>query len=327
MKLEMEQKMQKEKEKIIKKAEDIIREKDIEEKINTEKEKIKNAVKKLKKYKRVIPRGDPKIKPKKETFDISMWRVCAYFIIYSFLGYVIETLFALVNYGVLESRQSFLYGPFCSIYGLGAVVIILILKYKFSKNNHMLFLGGFLVGSVVEYIVSFFGEVILNVKWWDYSDRFLNINGRICFLYSIFWGILGVYLLKVINPKIDKFLDWLKKKINIHILRTFTLLLTIFLFVDCLFSAFAINVFLVRVCVEKNLPVSNKTEIVQLYNGIYDNEDMSNFIYKYIGNEKMLMTYPNLTVTLEDGSLKRVKEYYPEIKSYYYKFEKFNPSV
>ena len=52
-----------------------------------------------------------------------------------------------------------------------------------------------------------------------YCHRFLNINGRICFLYSIFWGILGVYLLKSVNPKIDKFIDWLLKKINIVIRR------------------------------------------------------------------------------------------------------------
>lgn len=325
MKLEMEQKIEQKKDKIIKEAEKIVKEKEIEEKIATEKEKIKNAVENLKKYKRITPRGDVKIK--NENIDISMWRVCAYFIIYSFLGYIIETIFALVNYGVLESRQSFLYGPFCSIYGLGAVVIILVLKYKFSKNNHMLFVGGFLVGSVVEYIVSFFGEMILNVKWWDYSDRFLNINGRVCFLYSIFWGILGIYLLKVVNPRIDKFINWIIKKVNGKILKLCTLALIIFLFIDCLFSAFAIDVFLVRVCVENNLPVSNKNEIVEVYNGIYNNKDLSEFIYKYIDNEKMIMTYPNLTVTLEDGSFEKVKDYYPEIKSYYYRFEKFNPSV
>ena len=156
MKVEIEENLNKEKEQIIKQAENIIK------KLNKKNDEQRNV-------------------------DISMWRVCAYFIVYSFLGFVIETLFALFNYGVFESRQSFLYGPFCSIYGVGAVVIILVLKYKFFKNNHTLFIGGFLVGSVVEYVISFFGEMILNVKWWDYSGRFLNINGRICFLYSLFW--------------------------------------------------------------------------------------------------------------------------------------------
>ena len=323
MKLDMEQKIDEKKNEFVKKAEQIVKETQIEEKIISEKQKIESAVAKLKKYKKITPRGD--VKP--QAYDITMWRVYAYFIIYSFLGYIIETVFALVNYGVFESRQSFLYGPFCSIYGLGAVVIIVVLKYKFSKNNNMLFLGGFLVGSVVEYMVSFFGERILNVKWWDYSDRFLNINGRICLLYSIFWGILGVYLLKVVNPQVDRFINFLVKKFNVKLLKTITMFLTIFLFVDCLFSAFAIDTFLVRVSIENNLSVSDKDEVQEIYDATYGNEKLSNFIYKYIGNEKMIMTYPNLTVTLEDGSSKKVKEYYPDIKSYYYKFDKFNPSV
>ena len=75
---------------------------------------------------------------------ISIWRIFAYFIIYSFIGFLIETMYALVLYGVLESRQSFLYGPFCSIYGVGAVLMICSLQ-KVKKNPHTLFLGGFLV--------------------------------------------------------------------------------------------------------------------------------------------------------------------------------------
>lgn len=69
----------------------------------------------------------------KQTQKISIWRIFAYFIIYSFVGFVVETLFALINYNVLESRKSFLYGPFCGIYGVGAVVLIIVLKHWFNK--------------------------------------------------------------------------------------------------------------------------------------------------------------------------------------------------
>ena len=64
---------------------------------------------------------------------ISIWRILAYFIIYSFFGYVIETLFGIATKGVWESRQSFLYGPFCAIYGLGACIMIMFL-YRYGKN-------------------------------------------------------------------------------------------------------------------------------------------------------------------------------------------------
>ncbi|MGN1302669.1 MAG: hypothetical protein ACI4VO_03365 [Clostridia bacterium] len=70
-----------------------------------------------------------KEKKKFTILGIDLWEILAYFIIYSIAGYIIETLFALVRYGVLESRQSFLYGPFCSIYGIGAVIMIIFLQY------------------------------------------------------------------------------------------------------------------------------------------------------------------------------------------------------
>ena len=101
---------------------------------------------------------------KKKQFTItgiSIWRIFAYFVIYSFIGYIIETLYAFVLYGVIESRQSFLYGPFSGIYGLGAVVMIVFLQY-FNKDNNRLFIGGFIVGSIVEYLVSLFAEIFLH---------------------------------------------------------------------------------------------------------------------------------------------------------------------
>ena len=76
---------------------------------------------------------EQKIEKKKFTIlGIDLWEILAYFIIYSIAGFFIETMFALVRYGVLESRQSFLYGPFCSIYGVGAVVMIIFLYFRLS---------------------------------------------------------------------------------------------------------------------------------------------------------------------------------------------------
>ena len=91
---------------------------------------------------------------------ISIWRILAYFIVYSFIGFVIETLFALINYNVLESRKSFLYGPFCGIYGIGAVIFIIILRY-FDKNNYRLFFAGCLVGTITEYIINYLRRIFI----------------------------------------------------------------------------------------------------------------------------------------------------------------------
>ena len=264
---------------------------------------------------------------KKKSFTIlgtSIWRLLAYFIIYSFVGYVIETLFAMVFYNVIESRKSFLYGPFCSIYGVGAVFLYVFLNRYFNKNNHLLFLGGFLVGSIVEYVISFMGEAIFGLRWWDYSGRFLNINGRICLLYSIFWGLLGLYFMKVINPKVDKFINYLKSKINIKILKSTVLIIIILLFINCVVSGIAIDWYLTRQIVQNDIDVPNKEEIVEKYNKIYSNENIKKIIEKYFNDQIIVLAYPNLAVNLKDGRTVRIREYLPDIKPYYYKFNEKN---
>ncbi len=251
---------------------------------------------------------------------ISIWRILAYFIIYSFIGYVVETLFAVINYNVLESRKSFLYGSFCGIYGVGAVVFILSLRY-FNKNGYKVFFAGCLIGSVVEYIISFLGEVLFDARWWDYSGKFLNINGRICLLYSIFWGILSLLLIKAINPKIDKMIDYIKSKINIKILKAFIIIGSIFMIFNFIVSSIAMNLFLMRISVKNDLNIRHKEKTWAQYNQIYGNEKLANFIYKFWGDKRMITTYPNVTIELENGNIIWVKNLLPEIKPYFIKFK------
>lgn len=262
-----------------------------------------------------------KVKKKKEyrIFGYTIWRILAYFIIYSFLGYIIETIFGIMTKGVWESRQSFLYGPFCCIYGLGAVVMILSLQH-FNQNSHRLFIGGFIVGSIVEYIISWIGEVIFNVKWWDYSNMPLNLNGRICVFYSIFWGFLAIYLMSYLNPKVDRLINWIKTKMSIKKLKVITIVVTIFLFIDFILTGVALEFFVVRKISENNLPVANKEQIDVLYNQIYSNEKLTEFINNVWGDRKMIRTFPNLKILDEDGNIIYFADYVGDIQTYYYNF-------
>ena len=79
---------------------------------------------------------------------------------------------------------------------------------RFKKNNYTLFAAGFVIGSIIEYLVSLIGELIFHIKWWDYSDQILNLNGRICVLFSLFWGLLAIYLMSDINKRVDKLIDF-----------------------------------------------------------------------------------------------------------------------
>lgn len=250
---------------------------------------------------------------------ITFWRLFAYFIIYSVIGFVIETLFGMAKYGMLESRQSFLYGPFCAIYGVGAIIMILSLQY-FKKSYNSLFIGGCIVGSITEYLVSWIGEAILHLKWWDYSKMPFNINGRICLLYAVFWGFLGLYLMISLNPKIDRLINFIKSKISINLLQIFVVLCTIFMFVDCVSTAFALSFFTIRTIKEKNIPVSNQEYVDKAYENIYNDEFKVKLINKFFNDEKMLKTFPRLTVEDSSGNIIRVSTLYPDIKTYFYKF-------
>ncbi len=251
---------------------------------------------------------------------ISIWRILAYFVVYSVAGFIIETIFGILTKGVLESRKSFLYGPFCSIYGLGAVLMILPLQ-KYKKNNYTLFFAGFFIGSIIEYMVSLIGELIFHIKWWDYSDQMFNINGRICVLFSLFWGLLAIYLMSDINPRIDKFIDFVKSKIPANYMKTIIIVSIVFLSFDLGITAYALQMFSVRIIHENNLNVSNKQLMDNLYEKVYINyKKQKDFIYKFFDDEKMIKTFPNIKIEDVDGNILFFRNYVKDIKPYYYNF-------
>ncbi len=262
-----------------------------------------------------------KSKNKRKKFTvmgISGWRILAYFIIYSVLGFVIETIYGMITKGVLESRQSFLYGPFCGIYGLGAIIMIIFL-HKYQTKYNALFIGGFIVGSITEYLVSLFGEMLLGVKWWDYSGMPLNLNGRICVYFSIFWGFLGMYLIASLNPKIDRLINWVKSKFKtFKSLKAFVTAITILLFIDCIATGFALEFFLVRMIVKNDINVAQKELVQEQYDRIYGNEKLSDFIYTFWGDKKMIRTFPNLKIKDADGNIIYMDSLL-DIESYYLK--------
>ncbi|MDO5556172.1 MAG: putative ABC transporter permease [Clostridia bacterium] len=250
---------------------------------------------------------------------ITIWRLLVYFAIYSVAGYIIETIFGILTKGLLESRKGFLYGPFCPIYGVGAVVMILALQ-PFKKNNYTLFLGGFLVGSIVEYIISFLGEVIFNVNWWDYSNNFLNVNGRICFTFSLFWGLLAIYLIKHFNPIIDKMMNSLKQKISIKLIKKCIIIISIFLFIDFILTGLALKLFFARTVYSYNLDVSNKEKYIVEYENLMQHEKILNIGNTIFSNKKMIKTFPNLKLKATSGGIIYMNSIYNDIQPYYYKF-------
>lgn len=257
----------------------------------------------------------------KNTFKIMgipIVNLFAFFVAFSILGFILETLFALVTKGVIESRKSFLYGPFCAIYGVGAVVMIVGLQ-KFNKNNYTLFLGGFLIGSVVEYIISWAGEILFDIKWWDYSKMPFNINGRICIWFSIFWGALAIYLMNYVYPKVDKLLS----KLSFRALKRITTVFVVFMFLDWVVSSFAVKIFLARVVCENNVDVIGKSGYVQDYNLICSNDTIKKVTDTLFSDEIMVKSFPNLKLTGKNGEIILVSDVLTDIEPYYVKLVDF----
>mgnify|MGYP004629642381 CR=1 FL=1 len=136
------------------------------------------------------------------------------FFIGCFAGVVLETLYCLIQRGHYESRVGLIYGPFNLVYGIGALCLSGAL-YQFRNRGRVFsFVGGFVVGSVVEYACSWFQEVCFGSTSWDYSNMPYNLNGRICLLYSVFWGILGIFWIKDIYPRMAKWILKIPNKVG-----------------------------------------------------------------------------------------------------------------
>ena len=134
------------------------------------------------------------------------------FFIYSVLGWIVEVIDIFIKTHKLSNR-GFLIGPYLPIYGSGCILIIILLNNQ-TNDLISLFLKSMIICSILEYFTSYIMEKIFKTRWWDYSDRKYNINGRICLVNMFFFGILGCILLYIINPFFTSFLLMINSNIR-----------------------------------------------------------------------------------------------------------------
>lgn len=121
--------------------------------------------------------------------------------IYSLLGWIVETLYCSIRQGSFAER-GFLSGPICPIYGVGAIYVIFLVD-PYVKTLGGLFLLSMVTTSILEYVTSYIMEKLFAMRWWDYSEKKFNINGRVCLENSIYFGILSIILVNWIHPYIS----------------------------------------------------------------------------------------------------------------------------
>jgi uncharacterized membrane protein len=183
------------------------------------------------------------------------------FIIYSFLGWCMEMIVTNIHKEKIVNR-GFLVGPICPIYGYGCILIIILLT-RYIEKPIILFIMAILICSFLEYFTSYFMEKLFHARWWDYSKKKFNLNGRICADTMIPFGILGLIVMYFINPFITSIIVLIPKNIRI----TLAIIILIIYIIDNIVSfiiMFGIKNTITKVALDNTEEITKKVrEIIK----------------------------------------------------------------
>lgn len=138
------------------------------------------------------------------------------FIIYSFIGYIVEIIYCSVLNKKLILNRGFLFGPIVPIYGIG-VLLVTSLLFMYRNDPVVVFVFSIIITSSLEYFVSFLMEKMFHNKWWDYSEKKYNINGRICLENALLFGVGSCLTVFYVHPVIIFILGFLSMKVTIYL--------------------------------------------------------------------------------------------------------------
>lgn len=131
-----------------------------------------------------------------------LYNLFLFFLIFSIIGWICETAYTSIQLGL--TKRGFLLGPYCPIYGCGAIMLIIALSYMEKSNvSHKylkIFIGCMIIFTLFEYITGYALEALFKIRCWDYPNDFMNINGRVSLLYCFIWGIAGILFTKLLYP-------------------------------------------------------------------------------------------------------------------------------
>lgn len=257
-----------------------------------------------------------------------------YFFIYAFIGWVVEVSYHAVTIGKFINR-GFLSGPYCPIYGFGAISVIYFLTDIAEKNKLVLFIGSIAIATAIEFVAGFLLEKIFHERWWDYSDRKLNIGGYVCLKFSVIWGLFCFLLYEAVHPLVKNIVGL----IPLNMLKYLDLGLVIIMTIDLIATIntlIGINKKLkvldkIRMDIRKvsdrigtrvydrTIALENKQEeikknpeIIEIENRIRELKERK----AILGERRILRAFPNLTDRLEETQIayeelkERIKDQY-----------------
>lgn len=145
--------------------------------------------------------------------------IACWFAVYSILGWCTEIIYYAVNHGKYVNR-GFLSGPVCPIYGVGVILVLLVLT-PIRDKLFLLFIGSVLFTTLLELITGYILEKVFSRKWWDYSKEPFHFKGYICLKFSLLWGIACVFVIHVVQPPLDKLISIIPMRFGIFLLMIF----------------------------------------------------------------------------------------------------------
>ena len=203
------------------------------------------------------------------------------YFLYSIIGWFLEVGLAFYEHKKFVNR-GFLIGPYCPIYGVGCLLLTILLS-KYINEPGVIFAFSIFICATLEYLTSYLMEKIFKLRWWDYSNMKFNINGRICLETLIPFGIIGVLVVKYISP----FLINTVNSINFNVLVIINIIILSILITDILIS---FNVVFNLKNVTRNLNKDSTEEIKKaIYKFIHNNIFMYNRIVKAFPNMKKII--------------------------------------
>ncbi len=245
------------------------------------------------------------------------------FIIYAIIGWIIEVTLKLIEKHKFINR-GFLIGPYCPIYGYGALIMTITLS-KYQNDLFVLFIMSIFICSFLEYITSYVMEKLFKARWWDYSNYKINLNGRICLNNSVLFGLGGIVIIKLVNPILFSMIN----QINVYNLNILIIIIFVIYLIDNIISFNVINNFrketfllagdsteLISQKVSKETKkLFNKVKVssdlisvkinelrLEITNNLKKSFNSKNYLYK-----RLIKAYPNLETRIKNND-KIIKE-------------------
>ena len=141
--------------------------------------------------------------------------ICTYvllFFTFSIFGWIYEVVLTYFQLGIFVNRGA-LFGPWLPLYGYGGVIILL-LTSRIKSKKWLTYLVSIVCAGILEYLTSWYLEVFVHKKYWDYSNFYFNIGGRTCLEVLLVFGLFAMFFIYIAVPFLKRYFTKISKKVK-----------------------------------------------------------------------------------------------------------------